>query len=1017
MGIVCGFEISFDDTGSNPQITISKGTAITSEGFLITLGDCETSWYRPYVLPEGVEYKPFGDPDQDVTLYELLKELPEDTSDVSPLDTPANFLDDKFLLLFLEIFDNDLKPCLVNTCDELGIGRIFTVRKLLISKDDLDLVLTRSGNVGNLYPDKFELLDIVMPRTLFNPGEAHSRDYTAFSEHYASSFMDSVYPALFGDDSTPGALSETYSVYELLLGTHYDFTNPFEAPTVEALENNWADFVEGTASPGPDYRGIQYFYDFLKDLILAYDEFRECAFDLISECCSDMSLFPKHVMLGRAIVPDETAEEATTYRHGFTQPPIYNHQKYLMEKAVSLHKRLVLMIETFSLERINNPDFDGEEATPLRITPSDEKNTLLSERSIPYYYDSKNDSEILEEGTLEQYWNYDITHKKLAGTTALALSYENQVNDQSAILSPLETPLYYDLDSYPFLRIEGHIGRDYEEVVDLINTMKSDFDLPFDTVALQLNPESELLSIDYSCGFEDLQEEYAIARTTYCGFIRDLIHVFEFVRKNEDSIFDGDDESTSEDLKSIEEILDLLQQLCKLMTDCLNEFDFAEFQKSYKTTLQLILDFILVKKELLKEVSLESEDTEEQIVVVNGIIQRLSPALFRIVDLLFYNTFLRLYYSFKRREHYLQRETSIFSAYIRKHPGVVHQAGVPKGGTFILVYNSNEDKSVIADFNLPYLCCSTDRCVPMCEEEDSDFVFEAPPFARPDYAITTAGTPVEINVMMNDFGFWNNELRIEVDSETENGGKIELLSDANTVRYIPNEEFTGFDTFEYRVINDETGAADTGTVTVLVKAPEKQAGCYSAEILRCWGIKLVSQALESRNIDATDMTTNQMIVSLLKSLRETGGFTRDEILFNILESEQNRRRLLTCLNIAHTANTTYDELGQLIEDYQETNCGVIEDNNDEPRVELTHNDVTMDELTLVLNSRRIDIPSGSTRANLNDLLSNTVHGMRASRDEVSMFTKDRIMRILKNREIDFSSSSTKTELIDILFKQ
>lgn len=1035
MGVVCGLELSYDDSGTNTQITISKGTAITSEGFLITLGECETSWYRPYELPEGVQYNPFDDPEQDVTLYELLKELPEDNTDVVPLDDDPEFLDDKFVLLFLEIFDNDLKSCLGNTCDESGIDRIFTVRKLLISKGDLDSVLEHSANVGNLYPDKFDLPDIVMPRTLFDPDGSHSQDYTAFSEHYAATFIDSVYPALFGDHATPGVLSETYSAYELLLGTHYDFTNPFETPAVEALENTWTDFMEGTASPGPDYRGIQYFYDFLKDLILAYNEFREAAFDLMSECCPDLSLFPKHVMLGRAIVPNETAEEADTYRHGFAQPPIYNHQKYLMGKTVSLHKRLVLMVETFNLERVNNPNLEGEDIVPLHITPSDEKNTLLSERSIPYYYDSKEEVAVVGEDSLEQHWNFDITRKKLPGTTALTLSYENQADDQSAIISPLETPLYYALDPYPFLRIEGHIGRDYEEVINLINTMKSTFDLPFDTVALQLNPDAGLLELDYSCGFEDLQEEYAVARNTYCGFVLDLMRLFEFIRENEDTILDGDGDTeddsgsteTEEDLERIGEILDSLNRLCELMTDCLDEFDFAAFQETYKITLQRILDFVLKEKRLLDEIDVDAEDADEQLPIINGMIQRLSPILFRFVDMLFYNTFLRVYYAFRRREHYLQRETGVFSAYIRRYPGVEHQAGVPKGGTFILVHDSNEDQAVIADFNLPYLCCSTDRCVPMCEEEDSEFVFDATPFARPDYAITTPGTPVEIDVSLNDYGFWNTEFSVNADEESANGGRIRQLSEDGRLEYEPPEdpEFSDFDTFQYRLTNNETGAEDTGTVTVLVKEPQQQeppdeTGCYSAEILRCWGIESVQSALRVREIDFSSMTEEEMVDELWQSLRRTGGFSDEEIDGPILEDTDSRRRLIRCIdNSVPAEDMDREELGNWIRQYQNENCGsIIEDNTEDPGVEVMPNDVTMNELRVVLeDSRNVEVSSDATRADLDNLLSNTTHGMRLSRDEVSMFTKDRIMRMLRNREVDFSSSSTKSELVNMLFNQ
>lgn len=57
----------------------------------------------------------------------------------------------------------------------------------------------------------------------------------------------------------------------------------------------------------------------------------------------------------------------------------------------------------------------------------------------------------------------------------------------------------------------------------------------------------------------------------------------------------------------------------------------------------------------------------------------------------------------------------IFSNFARKHPGLEHKAGVPIGGTFVMVYTgavSNKlDKeiprnTVVADFALPYLCCS-----------------------------------------------------------------------------------------------------------------------------------------------------------------------------------------------------------------------------------------------------------------------------------------------------------------------
>ncbi len=55
-----------------------------------------------------------------------------------------------------------------------------------------------------------------------------------------------------------------------------------------------------------------------------------------------------------------------------------------------------------------------------------------------------------------------------------------------------------------------------------------------------------------------------------------------------------------------------------------------------------------------------------------------------------------------------------FHVFAKKHPGMEHRAGVPQGGTFIIVYEDVIDqdtgsiagKTVVADFCLPYLCCS-----------------------------------------------------------------------------------------------------------------------------------------------------------------------------------------------------------------------------------------------------------------------------------------------------------------------
>uniref|UniRef100_UPI0040565C47 carboxypeptidase-like regulatory domain-containing protein n=1 Tax=Candidatus Electrothrix sp. TaxID=2170559 RepID=UPI0040565C47 len=83
----------------------------------------------------------------------------------------------------------------------------------------------------------------------------------------------------------------------------------------------------------------------------------------------------------------------------------------------------------------------------------------------------------------------------------------------------------------------------------------------------------------------------------------------------------------------------------------------------------------------------------------------------------------------------------------------------------------------------------------------------------------------------------------------------------------------------------------------------------------------VKLALNNRDIDPGDMSLVQMADTLLLSLRQSGGFTINEIRFNTLELEEYRRRLLICIGIKINENTTYQQLEQLIVEYQNDNCG------------------------------------------------------------------------------------------------
>ncbi len=94
-----------------------------------------------------------------------------------------------------------------------------------------------------------------------------------------------------------------------------------------------------------------------------------------------------------------------------------------------------------------------------------------------------------------------------------------------------------------------------------------------------------------------------------------------------------------------------------------------------------------------------------------------------------------------------------FSAFVEEHPGLEHKAGVEPGGTFIMVHSVGLDATgkvqqgtVVADFALPYLCCSD--CAPI------NFIIPKTPvslsLSSDYYCLSDTDTPLEFTVSPAD---------------------------------------------------------------------------------------------------------------------------------------------------------------------------------------------------------------------------------------------------------------------------
>jgi hypothetical protein len=199
---------------------------------------------------------------------------------------------------------------------------------------------------------------------------------------------------------------------------------------------------------------IKYYYDFIDDLIKAYQEFREKSFTVVTECCPDEDLFPMHLMLGEATV-DTKDYTRSPFRQYFISSPLFNSQQQLLSETKLLFDRMVQLTKNFFITQSNS-----RQPVPIRITPSKWSQAPLSARSIPYYYNINN---------VARSWSVQKTKR---GKSNHNLSY----NADKYTVQPSDNvlnPLLYSIEPYNFYRIEGHIGYEFPTVLNTILSLKN----------------------------------------------------------------------------------------------------------------------------------------------------------------------------------------------------------------------------------------------------------------------------------------------------------------------------------------------------------------------------------------------------------------------------------------------------------------------------------------------------------------------------------------------------------------
>ncbi|MBC7849221.1 MAG: PKD domain-containing protein [Chitinophagaceae bacterium] len=486
-GIVCGLDINPSQT----SINVTKGCALTSQGFLVTLCNSIYTHFISYTAPSLPEHLQFirqcEDKNQNTSEYyklffsqevfqlvqtENLDDFTGDEQPVSLNQMPGDFLSKYVVVLFLEAEELNLKNCDTNDCNDKGSQMDFQVKALLVGKEVIDRINKRNGT-GTVAKDSTIFPALKRYNVPAQRLSSASDVLNAFNNLTDKNTLTSI----------AEALKECARRYQFLLANE----------DVTVFDTAFEDLSELKArilKTSPIL--IQYFYDLLDDLIKAYNEFNDRARYVNSVCCMDEMLFPLHIMLGEANV--DTSNTRSTYRQYFIFSPLFDSQHDSLGEVRSLFIRLKLLIAEFSLENML-----GFERKDIRLTPSRYGKARLSDRCIPYYYNVDGESELL------RHWSFSKTRR---GEQNRNLSYNASTY---ANAFPITNPLLFDIEQNNFFRVEGHIGKHISSALTEIKTEQQQNNLPFEVVALSADYIGTLVrGEEPQCVIQDLESDYRV---------------------------------------------------------------------------------------------------------------------------------------------------------------------------------------------------------------------------------------------------------------------------------------------------------------------------------------------------------------------------------------------------------------------------------------------------------------------------------------------------------------------------
>lgn len=641
VGIACGLWASLD----GERVRLSHGVGTTTDGDLVFLPEATFyDRYKPYDS-SAPKYGPFYPGDEMIAAYELVREGESDsrarvlTAVLTGFEAREGLeLESMAAVLYVESYLSDDDLCTGTDCDNRGKHSVNAVRLLLVERASAAALAaaldTPDGAARTPLQPVVATRPVLQGAPLRNSAElaavyrtacaaTHKSLVAAFEAFYrpCRSFLDDLLPA----DPAP----------------------------------RWTKSLEQIRDAARDV-GIQYYYDFLKDLADTYNAFLDALFGDSTACCPDVEAFPKHLVLGALDPAQRSARERT----GFYPSPMVSAAFEQRARARFLVRKLDTLIVTFA---------PPVETPGIRITPSAFEHQPLEQRAIPFYYTVREDAPVYRA------WSYALSRR---GMERYNYSYNaERYGAEGAAKAPLEA----QLGAFDFFRIEGHLGLNYDVAVSRIRTLVRESNLPIDVEYVRFDKPPKGWRPPWRN--PDLYRFHHLLRA-------DLATQLSEVNKFGDSF---------------------LQQVKgaagKVITDADN--DNVPVVGTAQTKTELMAGQANVA---LRMISGETYNPgwQEAITGATRTAAELNTALSPVMKKEFVSPLDHLIAGQPARwlgwldlmitdAEDKDASRAQLSQFLSEHPGLEHYAGVLRGGTFVLV--CDDRNIVVGDFMLPYSCC------------------------------------------------------------------------------------------------------------------------------------------------------------------------------------------------------------------------------------------------------------------------------------------------------------------------